>query len=78
MSKPQTPSASANAPESFEAVLARLETVVDQLEGDDLALEDALKAYAEGVELARRGSGLLDGAERRIEELKVALNEDDA
>lgn len=59
----------------FETVLARLEAVVEQLEGDDLALEAALKAYAEGVELARSGAGLLSGAERRIEELRVQLSE---
>lgn len=59
----------------FETVLARLETVVEQLEGDDLALEEALKAYADGVDLARKGAGLLSGAERRIEELKIQLNE---
>lgn len=67
MSQPET--------DDFETVLSRLEAVVEQLEGDDLALEAALKAYAEGVDLARRGAGLLDGAERRIEELKAALVE---
>ena len=61
--------------DDFEAVLARLEAVVDQLEGDDLALEEALKAYADGVDLARKGAGLLSGAERRIEELKIQLSE---
>lgn len=65
----------AEASVDFETVLSRLEAVVEQLEGDDLALEEALKAYADGVELAQKGARLLDGAERRIEELKAALVE---
>lgn len=67
-----------DADADFETVLSRLEAVVEQLEGDDLALEAALTAYADGVDLARRGAGLLDGAERRIEELKAALVEEKA
>ncbi|MGK0358695.1 MAG: exodeoxyribonuclease VII small subunit [Bradymonadia bacterium] len=73
MSKSAKPKPEESA--DFETVLARLETVVEQLEGDDLALEEALKAYADGVALAGTGASLLSGAERRIEELKIQLSE---
>jgi exodeoxyribonuclease VII small subunit len=43
--------------------------VVRRLESGNLPLEDALKAYEEGVGLARRGHGLLEQAERRVEVL---------
>ena len=40
-----------------------------RLEQGDLALEDALAAFEEGVTLARRCAENLDAADRRIEEL---------
>ena len=54
---------------SFEALMDRLESIVSRLENGDLSLEDALKAYQEGVGLARRGHERLADAERRIEEV---------
>jgi exodeoxyribonuclease VII small subunit len=54
---------------AFEAALERLEALVGRLERGDLALEDALAAFEEGVMLARRCAQSLDVAERRIEEL---------
>jgi exodeoxyribonuclease VII small subunit len=57
------------APLSFEAAQARLETIVSQLEGGDLPLEQSLALFEEGVGLARRAQEQLDRAERRIEEL---------
>ncbi len=55
--------------QSFEAALARLEALVDRLERGDLALEEALAAFEEGVALARRCATQLSDAERRIEVL---------
>jgi exodeoxyribonuclease VII small subunit len=54
---------------SFEAALARLEALVARLERGDLALEAALAAFEEGVQLARRCASQLEDAERRIEVL---------
>jgi exodeoxyribonuclease VII small subunit len=54
---------------SFEEALSRLESLVDRLEHGDLALEDALTAFEEGVRLTRRCAGQLEQAERRIDEL---------
>ncbi|PWU21700.1 MAG: exodeoxyribonuclease VII small subunit [Candidatus Rokuibacteriota bacterium] len=51
----------------FEDALARLERIVDQLEAGNLALEDSLKIFEEGVGLARRCAAYLEKAERRIE-----------
>jgi len=53
----------------FDAVVARLRTVVERLETGQLGLEDALGVYEEGVTLARRGHHLLDAAERKVETL---------
>ena len=51
----------------FEDALERLERIVDQLEAGNLALEDSLKVFEEGVGLARHCSRYLEDAEKRIE-----------
>ena len=53
----------------FEDALQRLELLVDQLEAGNLALEESLKVFEEGVGLARRCGKYLDEAEKRIEVL---------
>jgi exodeoxyribonuclease VII small subunit len=59
----------AEAELSFEGALARLEAIVEQLESGELALEQALAAFEEGVALSRRCASELEAAERRIEVL---------
>ena len=51
----------------FEDALARLEQIVDTLETGKLPLEDSLKAFEEGVVMARHCARYLDAAEKRIE-----------
>ena len=53
--------------EGFDQLLDRLKSVVDKLEGGKLTLEQSLAAYEEGVALTRRGHGILDQAEKRVE-----------
>ncbi len=62
----------------FEDVLAELEKLVARLEGgeSEISLDEALATYGRGVELARQGATLLEGAERRIDELKASLEDD--
>jgi exodeoxyribonuclease VII small subunit len=63
------PEPEANGELTFEAALAQLEGIVEQLESGELPLEDALTAFERGVALSRRCAGELDVAERRIEVL---------
>ncbi len=51
---------------NFEDALGRLESIVDELEGGELALESALKLFEEGVELGRRCGSQLEQAEKKI------------
>lgn len=55
------------AEQKFEEALARLEAIVSTLEAGNLPLEDSLKAFEEGVSLARFCAKQLEEAERRIE-----------
>jgi len=59
---------------SFDQVLDRLRQVVQRLEQGSLPLDQALKAFEEGVRLSRRGSAILDAAEQRVE---LLLRDDD-
>ena len=51
----------------FEDALARLEQIVSALEAGNLALEESLKVFEEGIGLARFCAQYLSDAERRIE-----------
>lgn len=52
---------------SFDEILARLQDVVERLEGEELGLEQSIRTFEQGMELARRGQRILDEAERRVE-----------
>ena len=73
--KKQTAAAGSPAPAaaedepSFENALERLETIVEELEGGSLTLEQSLARYEEGMRLSRRLTQTLDQAEKRIERL---------
>ncbi len=56
---------------TFEQALQRLEALVNQLENDDAGLDEALRAYEEGVLLARFCLARLDTAELRVQELAL-------
>lgn len=57
------------APERFDDILGRLRALVDRLESGNLSLEDSLRSFEEGMELCKRGAGILDEAEKRVEVL---------
>lgn len=65
--------------ESYDAIVARLERVVSDLESGQLTLEQSIERFAEGVRLQRDASRKLDEAERRVEMLlRGADGEDEA
>ncbi len=53
----------------FEDALERLEEIVSQLEAGELALDESLKIFEEGIKLSRLCSGKLEEAEKKIEVL---------
>lgn len=59
---------------SFEKALERLEKIVEALEAGELALEEALKRYEEGVKLVRICQDRLSKVEKRIEVLRKNLD----
>ena len=59
---------------SYEATIEELDSLVNQLEQGDLALDDALKTFERGIALARAGQAKLSNAEQRVQ---ILLNESD-
>jgi exodeoxyribonuclease VII small subunit len=54
---------------SFEQALKKLEEIVQRLERGELALEESLTCYEEGIRLSRFCHTKLEEAERKIEML---------
>ena len=54
---------------NFEDSLKKLESIVSQLEQGDLALEDSLKLFEEGVSLSAACKQELDSAEGKVQML---------
>ncbi len=54
---------------SFEAQLAELEKVVEQLERGELSLEDSVGLFERGMQLSEACKGQLASAESRIQVL---------
>jgi exodeoxyribonuclease VII small subunit len=54
---------------TLEARLRRLEEILARMESDDVALEEALQLFEEGVAHVRAAEQVLAAAELRVEEL---------
>ena len=57
---------------NFEEALAELETLVAQMEGGDLSLDESLKAFERGVRLTRQCQQVLSAAELKVRTLSEA------
>jgi len=53
----------------FETSLKRLEALVSQMEQGDMPIEEALKAFEEGIGLTRDCQAILDQAEQKVQVL---------
>jgi exodeoxyribonuclease VII small subunit len=54
---------------SFEAAVAQLAEIVEQLESGELPLESALQLFEQGTRLVKQSQTMLNRAERRVEQL---------
>jgi exodeoxyribonuclease VII small subunit len=63
------------AADSFEKSLLRLEEISSLLESEDIALEEALKLYEEGITLSQDCLNTLKNAELKITELKKKIKD---
>ena len=70
-----SPSPAAGNGKSFEENIARLETLVRQLERGELSLEDALACYKEGVALIGYCQQSLEYAAKEVELLTEGIKQ---
>ena len=83
MTEPKSKKSAETTEATLEARLKRLDEILAKMESDDLALEDALKLFEEGVQHVREAERVLSAAELRVEELLAsgetrALESDEA
>ncbi|MFA7421142.1 MAG: exodeoxyribonuclease VII small subunit [Melioribacteraceae bacterium] len=60
---------------NFESSLSRLEEISGQLESGEVGLEESIRLYEEGIELAKICYSTLKNAELKVTELKKQLEE---
>lgn len=65
---------SKNSVRHFEENLTELDTIVNQLESNQLSLEDALKAFEKGVKLSQNCQSVLTQAEQKVQ---ILLKQED-
>ncbi|MFC2038036.1 exodeoxyribonuclease VII small subunit [Chloroflexota bacterium] len=56
----------------FEQAFRELDEIVQRLEAGELALDEALALYEQGMRLARHCNDALDAAELQVQQLAVA------
>ncbi len=54
-------------PQSFEAAMSELQTIVQNMEHGELSLEDSLKAFERGVQLVASSQAKLQSAEQKVQ-----------
>lgn len=63
-------------PQSFEAALAELESIVQGMETGKLSLEESLAAYQRGAILLKHCQGALSAAEQKVQVLEAGQLQD--
>lgn len=62
------------AREGLESRLAKLESIVDRLERDELELEEALDLFEEGISHVREAYRVIEASRLRVEKLVVEMD----
>ena len=61
------------AKENFEESMKKLETIVTELENENLNLDESVKKFEEGMKIAKQCNKILEDAEKKI---TILLEED--
>jgi exodeoxyribonuclease VII small subunit len=61
---------------SFEAAMQELEEIVVEMEKGDIPLEDSLKKFERGIQLARQSQQQLKAAEQKVQILMQSNGEE--
>lgn len=61
---------------TYEAAVSELETILTQLESNDLPLEEAIKQFESGMALIKHCQTILDNTEQKIKGLMTQPADD--
>jgi exodeoxyribonuclease VII small subunit len=61
-----------NTEDTFERLIEQLQSTVRRLESGELSMDESLKSFELGVQLARKGQLMLSDAEQKVELLMQA------
>ena len=59
---------------SYQTLKAELDTVLSELQREDLDVDQALKHYQQGLELVKQLENYLQGAENQVKQLKAGFD----
>ena len=59
---------------SYQTLKAELDTVLSELQREDLDVDQALKHYQQGLELVKQLESYLQGAENQVKQLKAGFD----
>lgn len=62
--------------ERFEAIIEKLDDIVERLESGELSLEDSLELFRQGVGLVKAGTVRLNDMEKKVEQLLSDVGDD--
>ena len=62
--------------QNFETAFGELEKIVEELEGGEIKLDDSLKKFERGLELAAFCKGRLKEVENKVREIKERFTEE--
>lgn len=62
--------------QSFEENCRRLEEIVESLEDEQLPLEESIRLFTEGVDLALKVRGQLEEGEKKVQKLIAGIEGD--
>jgi len=60
--------------DNFEAILKRLEEIVEKMESGGLGLEESMSLYEEGIKKAEKLNALLSEAQKKVMKLVTEKN----
>jgi len=63
-----------HAKADYQTLMAELETILAELQQEDLDVDQAVKQYQRGLELVRQLEQYLEGAENTVKELKAKFD----
>lgn len=61
---------------SYEELMERLVTIIEELESGDITIEESTKKYEEGINITKKLNEILSASEKKIKIIEDGVEED--